>query len=181
MRLFFAITLMPSDKDKLISVQEQVKKVTRKGRYTNAFNFHITLAFLGEVHELQVNSLLSILSELTLIPTHFRASRVGYFGHPSHAIVHLKVEKDDSLMALQAQLNQALLQQGFPVEKRAYVPHITLGRNLCLLDKGCLGSIRGEAPESPASYPVKSVALMESKLTDTGVRYEVVSEVLVSQ
>ena len=49
MRLFVAINFSPAMRNALLATQKQLKMQARCGVYTKAANFHLTLAFVGEM------------------------------------------------------------------------------------------------------------------------------------
>ena len=51
MRTFIAIELEEETKAQLAEVQAEAEKLCRRGNYTPKENFHLTLHFLGEVQE----------------------------------------------------------------------------------------------------------------------------------
>ncbi|MBQ3614969.1 MAG: RNA 2',3'-cyclic phosphodiesterase, partial [Anaerotignum sp.] len=51
MRTFIAIELEEEIKDQLADAQAETQKLCRKGNYVPKDNFHITLHFLGEIEE----------------------------------------------------------------------------------------------------------------------------------
>ena len=51
LRTFIAIELEEETKAQLAEVQAEAEKLCRRGNYTPKENFHLTLHFLGEVQE----------------------------------------------------------------------------------------------------------------------------------
>lgn len=93
---------------------------------------HLTLKFLGEVSPSQLpgieKALESAAEGLGLLNISIRG--VGVFPNPkSPRVVWLGVRTvDERLARLHERIERAFVPLGFPIEKRAFQPHLTLGR-----------------------------------------------------
>jgi 2'-5' RNA ligase len=76
-------------------------------------------------------------------------------------------------------LEKALAEKGFPVEKRSFIPHLTLGR-LRRPQPGERIERLLDEESSFATEPakVRSMRLYESHLSSRGARYTIVKEIL---
>jgi len=135
-------------------------------------NLHLTLKFLGEVDEERVAHLSRGLSEKCsawgVMESALLEDVVLFPGARRPRVVAAGVEGGDRLLHLAARLELWAEKEGFPREKRAFRPHVTLGR----VRKGC-----GPFPELPAgriapiSFALARVNLYESRLTPRGAQY----------
>lgn len=97
-------------------------------KWVEPSDFHVTLAFFGELDGNQANDLAEALGELELPPIRVRLSSLGVFGaERPHAIVAL-ADKAPELLSLEAAHRSVCGRLGIRLETRRYTPHVTLGR-----------------------------------------------------
>ena len=162
MRTFIAIELEEEVKDHLAEVQAETQKLCRKGNFTPKENFHLTLHFLGEVEEGDLEYLQDAMYETARRnrPFTLTLEKIGFFPRGNKGILWAGLEKSTHLQRLFSTLEKSLEQQGFARERKGLSPHITLGREAephrSFLD--VQKSVRVE----PMKLAVKSIALMES-------------------
>ena len=100
-------------------------------RWVPPANYHLTLAFLGDIRQRDIQLLHQIAMELAAetAPGCFTLETCEWF--PSSLKPRLLVavpDKYQPLYDLQKRLGQQLNRQGFHIEKRAFRPHISLAR-----------------------------------------------------
>lgn len=162
MRTFIAIELEEEVKDHLAEIQAETQKLCRKGNFTPKENFHLTLHFLGEVEEGDLEYLQDAMYETARRnrPFTLTLEKIGFFPRGNKGILWAGLEKSTHLQRLFSTLEKSLEQQGFARERKGLSPHITLGREVephrSFLD--VQKSVRVE----PMKLAVKSIALMES-------------------
>jgi len=91
---------------------------------------HLTLAFLGECDARQTAAAKRAMSTVDFIPQDITIDCVGRFRRDGGDIWWAGVRESPALMALQRDLTEHLLAEGFALERRRYSPHITLGREI---------------------------------------------------
>lgn len=98
-------------------------------RWIEPENLHITLSFLGDVREARLEDLDEVLWEVRGAVFNLGLGGLGEFsvGHRPNTL-WVGVEKAPALMQLQARCDRALARAGFHIEKRKYLPHVTLAR-----------------------------------------------------
>jgi 2'-5' RNA ligase len=101
-------------------------------RWVSPENLHLTLRFLGKIHQNGVSDLheaiIYALQEQATFSLQFQG--LGCFPHPARPRV-LWMGINDLTRALQSihkQLTQALSNLGFPADTKPFHPHLTLGR-----------------------------------------------------
>lgn len=162
MRTFIAIELEEEVKTHLESIQTETEKHCRRGNYTPKENFHLTLHFLGEVEEEDLEYLQDALYETARRnrPFTLTLEGIGFFPRGKKGILWAGVEKNNHLQRLFSTLEKSLEQQGFAREKKGLSPHITLGREVepqrSFLD------VQKNIRTEPMKISVKSISLMES-------------------
>ena len=132
MRLFFAVSLSDDVKITLQKLQGQIKSQVNKGSFTRPENFHLTLAFLGETTVSRVAVLQRIIKEIYFLPFEITFNRTGCFTHSQKELWWAGINTNDptlsQLKLLHEQLIKQLEKEGFPIDKRSFNAHITLGR-----------------------------------------------------
>lgn len=133
-----------------------------RGRRYKKHNLHITLHFLGNVTEDQLNCAKQQAAAVRGLP--FSLS-IDHFGRFKRAGVLWLAPSTmpDALSQLQRQLGDVLAVCGYQAESREYRPHVTLMRKFH--DKVEANTI------SPVDWPVKQFALVESVPVEGGVEY----------
>jgi 2'-5' RNA ligase len=170
MRLFFALTFDDLTRKKLTHYQKELQKNGITGRNTRTENFHITLAFIGESSPAQQVVLSDILHQLTAKCGPIMIDHLGSFRLKAGQLVWAGIADSPSLSLLQSQLSSKLANEGFVSDSHAYLPHITLARQ-----------VKGDAkPEQISIEPyrvhARSVALMSSQYIDNQIVYQIVDE-----
>lgn len=124
---------------------------------------HLTLAFLGEQPVGRVDELKTLAASLAGEPFDFVLSRAGSF--QGNRVVWGGPEvTPPALVRLAQELGGALRARGFPVESRPFSAHVTLVRNARQAPPAQL--------EPAVCWRVASFALMRSRLSAEGARYE---------
>ena len=162
MRTFIAIDLEEEVRDHLANVQAETQKLCRKGNYTPKENFHLTLHFLGEVEEDDLDYLQEAIYETARRnrPFTMTIDKIGFFPRGNKGIFWAGIEKNNHLQRLFSTLEKSLEQQGFARERKGLSPHITLGREV-EPQRNFIDVQKGVNVE-PMRVSVRSISLMES-------------------
>ena len=84
----------------------------------------------------------------------------------------------DGMTALQGAVEKSLALLGFPPERRAYTPHLTVGRIRNLRNPSELESaVASASGREWGGFEVERVHLMRSELFPTGPSYSILHEV----
>ena len=165
MRLFVAICFDEPCKDVLCAAIAGLKSHARQGNFSRRENLHLTLAFLGETNRLAAakQALQSIHAE----PFSIELAGLGYFQRSGSGLWWMGVAENKALAALQQQVVTALA--SFSLEKRAFRPHLTLGREV-ILEPGFQAKDYGKTLP-PTRMQVTEIALMESRRVNGLLQY----------
>lgn len=137
-RSFFALPLSHASEDELAAVAggirgflEQSLPADVRVRWVPPGNYHLTLAFLGNIQRRDIEQLhqVALHSIEGMRASEFSLQQLAWF--PSALKPRMLVAEPqacDALLALQQRLAQALRRQGFALEKRPFRPHVTLAR-----------------------------------------------------
>jgi 2'-5' RNA ligase len=134
-RSFIAIELSEESRTELARLQSRLKEASPPTaiRWTDPKNVHLTLHFLGDLAEDQLENVSRTVSDAAAPHTPFSLSlsSLGCFPNLRRArIVWVGITGDtDRLVALQSDLGDRLKKGiGFEPESRTYSPHLTIGR-----------------------------------------------------
>lgn len=159
MRLFIALLFPKQIKDKIYDYQTEVKTLFSEGNFTGFDNLHLTILYLGETNKLMFDKIKQKLKEIVIHQFTYQTGRIDCFKkHKAKKIVYLEVKNNYSLKRLYNQVCIKLKELGldFPTEK--YTPHITLGRQVSILDMQKLYKINAKSLTVKAT----KISLMES-------------------
>lgn len=163
LRIFFALWPDAGARDALSALARDTAAQTG-GRAPSAANLHLTLAFLGDVAAARIAALHALGPAVAapVLPFTLTLDRVGAFGNGAMAWVGASAPPRD-LERLVQSLTGALAKEGFPTERRAFHPHVTLARH-------CRRPVGG-APIVSIAWRVEQFTLNASELTPRGPRY----------
>lgn len=177
-RVFLAVEL-PSDlREKLFSLQQQLKKTLPSINWVRPESIHLTLKFLGYVEPSLVSQLLSVLEPIGKKQTTFsiNVQGLGVFPQIKHPrIFWIGLTGDtEALHDLVLEIEAALEPLGFPPEEKPYHPHLTLARIKRENAKFGAALIQTRALESDqhlGTVLVDRFTLFQSDLDSSGARY----------
>ena len=162
-RLFFALWLPETVAASLHCLGEELAR-QGGGQVMRVDTLHLTLAFLGEVDAARLPELEAVGSEVAAAHRAFRLvlDRIERWDHNRIDWAGAS-EVPSELGALAASLRASLSVLGFPVEPRAFAPHVTLVRKRA-------ADIRPQ-PITPLSLLVNELRLVESRRGGAGADY----------
>jgi RNA 2',3'-cyclic 3'-phosphodiesterase len=163
-RLFFAVELSPDIQTQLLSLQHRYLEL--KARPIPADNLHITLNFLGDVSEKKLESILDNFRAPPFGPFEVLTSQLVYWPKPGILAVSID-DPQTQLNQCKKHIDEQLSQiDFFQLDKKTYVPHITLFRNVEQPPKTFFAIA--------ASIKASAVSLMVSQNSRNGVYYQTV-------
>jgi 2'-5' RNA ligase len=137
------------------------------GRAIPARNIHLTLVFLGDIDRARLPRLESLARAVAAPRFELAVDRAGYWRR--NRIVWAGVARcPPAALSLVEQLAAAAAGEGIELERRPYVPHITLLRD------ARRAPAQAALPVIP--WPVTRFALVESVARDRGRLYEPLRE-----
>ena len=129
-RAFIAIDLDRQIIDKIGRAMDDLKPRIPAIRWLPRTNLHLTIKFLGNVEEAQIDPLCAALrNELRLFPRcTINAKGLGVFPDLKRPKILWVGLTGNELAQLAARVDSSLVPLGFAPEKRSYTPHLTIGR-----------------------------------------------------
>jgi 2'-5' RNA ligase len=179
MRTFVALVPTAAEQRRLADASAGLREAGFPIRWVQPENVHLTLKFLGEVTEEGVREVCAAADSAAAGVPPFEMA-VGHFGaFPSlrrPQVVWVGVELESTLQSLQASLEEALAQLGYPREARPFRPHLTLGRARKHLSPNELRGLADllQSVEYRDAFQIRSLDVMRSRLKPTGAIYDVV-------
>jgi 2'-5' RNA ligase len=180
-RSFVAVELPDEVRTALADLQEDLmaQAPPKSVRWTRPTSIHLTLQFLGDVAPGQVEAIADALHGVCaeVAPFSFELKSLGVFPNPSRPRVVWVgvVEPSGTLVAVQKRAAQALAPLGFEPEKRAYTPHLTIGRAARYATRAELVEVGELVTRSQVGtlgqVHVEHLTLMKSDLQSSGAVY----------
>ncbi len=181
MRSFIAIELSEDVKSGLAGLQQELKGCGADIRWVKPDNIHLTLKFLGDVDEKKVRSIVEQVKGACADYSIFdlKISGIGVFPNlKSPKVLWTGVKVVDTLEGLCRDIDSGMASLGFPLEKRKFSPHLTLGRFRSMKGKGAvIDEIKLHNADCIGIVNVRAVSLMKSDLGPAGAKYTRVAEI----
>jgi len=179
MRTFIAINLPQKVKNHLELLQNEVLRANPKIniKMVKPRNLHLTLQFIGEISELDRNTLIERLSQIIkFTPFELQLGALGCFpNHFQPRVIYVSAEEPTGkLFILQKKIQQFLLARRYKIDARPFKPHLTLGRlkyQTSFLNLPCKDALQRVSTK----FPVHHIDLMQSTLTTHGPIYKVLA------
>ena len=179
MRLFVAVNLPAAEHAALAATLHGLRARDLPVRWVEPDSLHITLKFLGEVAEARVGEVQAALARAAqgISAFEMRVGGAGTFPSPNRARVFwIGVAAPAELLRLQDQVENEIEPLGYAREKRAFSPHITIGR---VQKDGRVARTDVDRIVVGVGYnatmAVTSVDLMRSHLNPRGARYDTIA------
>lgn len=160
-----AIPISEKVRERLTEIGGQLGKSQTKIKLVEPENLHITLEFLGNIKEKQLEKAKEQLREIKKEKFEIRFTHLGVFPTPSHIkVIWAGIEQGkEDLIELHSMLSE---------EK--YDPHVTLARVKTRPDEQLLKTLETKLDET---MQVDRIHLMKSILNRQGPKYEKVFEI----
>ncbi len=169
-RAFLALDL-PDHIRSLLAVQQFLLPLPRK---MDPAQFHLTLAFLGEVPDMVLEAVHDAMLALRLPAFDLALQSIGHFGGPKPRAVYAGAQVNAALIHLQTKVETIARRAGCDIPHTRFVPHVTLGRfpPPPAADQPTLErAIVAGAGFRTDPFPVREVVLYRS-ITGTRPRYD---------
>ena len=167
MRLFIAIEFSENIKFMLRRVQAE---------FSFSFNFtkdfHLTLKFLGEVAEENIEEISKKLREIRFNRFNLKLAGLGVFPNKSRPrVLWIGLNNNSELLRLQKEISCLFTNCG---DNKDFHPHVTLARINSLKESDKFIETLKRIKLSELEFSVNSFSLIKSELTPKGPIYEVI-------
>ena len=164
MRLFIAAELPDCLVEALAETQAELRAHV-SGRYVGSDQFHVTLAFFGQVEQWRIPDIQDVLEQACThhSPIQVQLGELGSFGRISKATLWQGFAKNNTIEALARDVRNALAREGIAFDEKKFLPHITLMRNadlragelpMPIIAQGTLSAITLFSSDLSGAHPV---------------------------
>jgi 2'-5' RNA ligase len=180
-RGFIAIEIEPFSI--LKNFQQDIKKTGANVKLVEPENIHITLKFLGDTPEEQIDDIYEIISSTVadIKPFEITMKGTGVFPNESYLkVIWIGLSPVDTIAAISKTLDEKLATLGFKKENKNFSPHLTIGRVRSAKNKNELIKVIEKYKETTfKTFQVSSIKLKKSQLTPQGPIYSNLKEVFL--
>ena len=138
------------------------------GKFTEKENLHLTLKFLGEIDENEIERVKIKLRDLDFSKFYCELGEIGVFSKDFLRIIWIKV--NGKIFDLQNEIDKNL-EDIFEKENR-FMSHITIARIKNVRDKRKFIEFMKKVSVNKINFSVDEFSLMESKLSSKGAVYK---------
>ena len=173
MRLFVALEIPTTTRENLATLMAALRAMTGEARWVRPDNLHVTLKFLGEVGEDELEAVETALARIRsdqAVTLEFRG--LGFFPNDRKPRVFWAgIEASSNLKTLAADIEGAMEKCGIARDKREFSPHLTLARLECPLPPALRKTIAENAQREFGSLRTGEFRLVQSRLKPSGAEY----------
>ena len=154
-------------------LQEKIKWVAPK-------NTHLTLKFFGPIDDNRIENIKKTLKSTLENSSKLKISfnKLGIFGSRYQPrVLWMGMENAQSIVELESQIRNALIEIGISYDRQNFVPHLTIARIKQLQSKKYFQSVINRYSEfNSGPIDINSVFLYQSILRPEGPIYKVLEE-----
>lgn len=177
MRLFFAIDFTEAVKNALASAIRAIPVKNPPWRWISSDNIHVTLKFLGETGEDQVDSLVECANGVAGVFAPFEITLGGLGGFPdlkNPRVLFYRIDNGvEPLAALATRLADALdARFGIEPDRRPFKAHATVARIKTRIPEGIVKKLTAVPGLEGVHQQVDRMVLVQSRLSSQGARYQ---------
>jgi RNA 2',3'-cyclic 3'-phosphodiesterase len=182
-RTFIALELPKDELLKVIKTRDEIVGTDNKIRWEPIDKLHITLKFLGDAEEKQLElikeELQNIMSGQNSISVRF--SKYGVFKKGNDPkILWIGLEESAELNAIVEKIENSFTKFDYPKEERRFNPHITLLRFKGREDKDRILKIK-DAIVPTYFFEANAIHLFKSELKPTGSIYTSLQKIILNK
>lgn len=166
MRVYIAINFEDDVKNYFTTITSSIKNHCIEGSFTERNNFHMTIRFIGEADDLQIEQLKEVIVMATseVSPFQLRVNKLGVFKRKKTNILWMGIEENVVISELHKDLSTLLREAKLPFYDKLFMPHITLGRRVQFQSDSI--ELNNLIIFNKITIPVKTISLMASKEID---------------
>jgi 2'-5' RNA ligase len=183
-RTFIAIKIPLTNN--IAEVYKHSKAVLKneKIKWVEDWNLHITILFIGETEENDVEEICNVLSTNLKDINSFLLNIIGtgvFKNVYNPRALWFGIKESENLKKLHEIILNSLKSIGFDIQKRNFTPHLTIGRTKFIKDKNNFKKLIESLQEKEIErIKISDVYFYESILTSAGPRYEVIEKFILN-
>jgi RNA 2',3'-cyclic 3'-phosphodiesterase len=128
-RLFIALDIEDQIRERIARFMDGVRGFAPDARWVRPESMHVTLKFIGEKPDQEVENLKRVLTEVRAVKFALAFRGYGFFPTPKSARVFwVGIEAGEELPKLAAAIDDSTAALGIAKDERAFSPHLTLAR-----------------------------------------------------
>ena len=166
MRTFIALEISDQMRWEVASIARHLEAHV-DGRFIPPENYHVTLAFLGDIDERDVGLAMDALDAACAAKTAplLMCDGLGKFGNANDATLWLGLAPTDELAGIAASVREELAARDIAFDQKTFKPHITIARRASIP--------KATLPPLPFPEPdyANAVTLFKSELDSEGAIY----------
>lgn len=175
-RTFIAVELPEDVLSWIGSIQAGLRKSGLGFRWVPVKNIHLTLKFLGDVQEGDIQKIGQEMLETArrFAPVSMTAKGIGVFpDFRRPRVVWVGVSgRTGGLVPLQSALEDRLADIGYPKERRPFKQHLTLGRAKKRIDtESLVQAVTAFSGQESEPFLIEKITLFKSDLKPSGAVY----------
>ncbi|MFQ6103494.1 MAG: RNA 2',3'-cyclic phosphodiesterase [Candidatus Glassbacteria bacterium] len=174
MRLFLAVLLPEDLKEALGHLITELSGTGASVKWVDPGNVHLTLKFLGEVEQWREPVIYEVsrLAAKEVKPFRLKVENVGAFPSLKRPrVIWVGVGHSSHMATLHSRIEEGFQRIGFHLEKRAWTPHLTIGRVKGTWRLKSLESKLAQSHFAPYTFRVSGIHLVKSTLRPEGPIY----------
>lgn len=181
MRTFIAVELPSEIKNQIARIQAEFKKIPAQVSWTKPDNIHLTLKFLGEIEEKQLNPVTEATRSGCKGVKKFKISLKGVGGFPNlrqPRVIWIGTQDGaEELISLQGKIETELEQAGYSKEDKKFRPHFTIGRVRIPENIERLALALEKTEFQAEDIDIDRVTVMKSQLSSGGSIYTALGKI----
>jgi RNA 2',3'-cyclic 3'-phosphodiesterase len=181
LRCFIAIEIPEISKKLIEDSINSLKKSGSDVKWVPAENIHITMQFLGETEEALIPSIKGALEKILApySPFYIKIADISCFPDGRRPrVIWVGTEESPTLINIQKDISNEMVQFGYQKEVRAFTPHLTIGRVKSIRNmRELLKRIEEMKTTSYSGFEAQSITLMKSELSPSGAKYYSLAEI----
>ncbi len=182
MRTFVGVEITEEIKNRIIDINQRLKKIDSSVKWVKPENVHITLYFFGNIKPQDQHEVEQILQSSVKDIKPFSVHVQGLGGFPTVdrlRVLWVGVKNDTEELeriyqAIRKEVNNRNI--GENRERREYTPHITVGRLKVRPSQKLIHEVKNLNDQLFGSFSIREVVLFKSTLTSSGSIYEVLNK-----
>jgi RNA 2',3'-cyclic 3'-phosphodiesterase len=176
-RTFVAVDLPGEIREEIRKIQQDLRQCRARLTLVDPGIIHITVKFLGEVDERDLEPVSRALKEIQIDPFSIDVTGIGVNNPRRPRVVWAHILDRGESAVLNEWVESALGPLGFPREDRVYTPHATIAR-VKEPDPSLMEAIRPHSHHPFGTCSISGFSLKKSTLTPKGPVYETIMEVV---